>query len=490
MAKRTIINPTTGKVSVVYTDDATGVGVPAPTQASKLVNLGQSFPEQCAFTEDTNRYIVAQCSRRAGKTNGLAIRFFKTLAKHPKSQCIYLSLTLDSARDIMWPVLQDLNYKYDLGYTFKESKLTMTGPNGAELKLLGADMKNFIKRLKGRKYPGVAIDEAQDFSAHLQSLVDDVITPAISDYEDSWLAVTGTPGPVPNGYFFEITQQRKHGYSFHEWTLLNNPYMPAPAKFIAELMEKRQWKEDHPTLLREYRNKWVLDRASLWIQYESSICDFDVRPPLLKHEWNYIMGIDLGFKDADAIAVLAWSEKDPNTYLVEEIITRKQGLTELVEQIKQTQVKYDVSKMVIDEGGLGKKLAEEMRRQHGIPVQPADKVRKQENVEFLNDALRLGKFRAKSTSQFALDSYKVQIDWDKSTSNRIVVKKDPHSDIIDAVLYAFKESPAFGYEKPKPEPARGTKEWADKQANDTFEAAVAHFGEIAEMEKRISGQSD
>ena len=62
----------------------------------------------------------------------------------------------------MWPVLHELNDKHDLGCTFLDSKLIMTYPNGATLRLYGADMKNFIKRLKGRKYPGVAIDEAQD----------------------------------------------------------------------------------------------------------------------------------------------------------------------------------------------------------------------------------------------------------------------------------------------------------------------------------------
>lgn len=471
--------------------DEQGIGLPKTPLPTKLLNLGQSFPVQCKFTEDTSRYIVAQCSRRAGKTNGLAIRFFKTLSKYPKCQCIYLSLTLDSARDIMWPVLQEINDKYELGYKFKESRLTMYHPsNGSELKLLGADMKNFIKRLKGRKYPGVAIDEAQDFSSHLQSLVDDVITPAISDYEDSWLALTGTPGPVPNGYFFEITQERKYGYSFHEWTLLDNPYMPDPAKFIAELKEKRNWPDDHPTLLREYRNKWVLDRSSLWVQYDPTVAGYTQLPNIVPNKWTYVMGIDLGFRDADAIAVLAWSDKDPNTYLAEEIVTKKQGLTELVNQIKALQSKYEVSKMVIDEGGLGKKLAEEMRRQHGIPVQPADKTRKQENVEFLNDALRLGRFRASPLSQFAQDSYKVQIDWDKSTANRIVVKKEPHSDIIDAVLYAARECPAWSYEKEVPKPRRGTKEWAEQQASDMWDSAQQHFAQEAELLQRLNGRTD
>lgn len=454
---------------------------------AKTVSLDADFTQQNDFVNDQSRFIAAQCSRRAGKTNALALKFFKTLEKYPKSQCVYLALTRDSARDIMWPVLNEINERNQLGCDFKDSKLIMSHPNGAKLILYGADQKNFIKRLKGRKYPGVGIDEAQDFGVHLQSLIDDVLTPSISDYEDGWLALTGTPGPVPNGYFFEVTQEKKYGYSVHHWTLLDNPYMPDPQAFIADLCKKRQWDDNNPTLLREYRNKWVLDVSSLWITYKENINDYASLPDINPKKYNYIMGIDIGFKDADAIAVLAYSDTSPVTYLVEEIVTSKQGLTELAEQVKYLSAKYNVHKMVIDEGGLGKKLAEEMRRRHHIPVQPADKMRKQETVEFFNDSLRTGRFKANKNSRFAQDSYLVQIDWDKSTPNRVVVKKQPHSDIIDAVLYAYKESPAFTYQKEPDAPKPGTKEWADQQAREMFDQALQHFQDQAEWNKIMNG---
>lgn len=453
--------------------------------------LRADFPTQNAFVEDTSRYIAAQCSRRSGKSNGLALRFLKTMEKYPQSQCLYLSLTQDSARGIMWPVLQELNTIHKLGCTFTESTLTMKHPNGAVLKLMGADLKNFIKRLKGRKFPGVAIDEAQDFGTHLKSLIDDVLTPSIADYKDGWLAITGTAGPVPQGTFFEITHNKEYGFSNHYWTILQNPYMPNPAAFIEDLKKRRKWDDTNPTLLREWRNQWVLDVESLWIRYTAKDNHFDSLPgtPETK-KWNYILGIDIGYKDADALAVIAWSEFDPNTYLVEELIAAKQGITELVAQIEHISKKYDVSKMIIDEGGLGKKIAEEIRKRHHIPVHAADKIRKQENVEFLNDNLRLGKFKAKSTSRFATDSYLIQVDWDKSTPNRIIIKKNPHSDIIDAVLYAFKESPAYTYSATPEPPKYGTKSWQDAQSNEMWEQAQEHFQEQARLQRAYDGHDD
>jgi hypothetical protein len=453
----------------------------ASTFTGNTIILKGDFPEQDAFINDMSRYIDAQCSRRAGKTNGLAIRFFKALEKYPKSQSLYLSLTQDSAKAIMWPILHEINDRYNIGCTFTESKMEMKHPNGAKLKLIGADLKNFIKRLKGRKYPAIGIDEAQDMGTHLQSLIDDVLTPSIADYTDGWLAITGTPGPVPQGYFFDVTQNRKYGYSHHEWTILQNPHMPNPGAFISDLMSKREWTETNPTLLREWRNKWVLDVESLWIRYNEKLNHYQELPK--EHKWNYVMGVDIGFNDADALAILAWSETSPETYLVEELITKKQGVSALIAQIDALQKKYNVYKIVMDEGALGKKVAEDMRQRFGCPLVAADKAHKQSNVEFLNDDLRLGKFKAKSASRFALDSYLVQIDWDKSTPQKIIIKKKPHSDIIDAVLYAFRDT--FGYTH-KPEvqgPKYGTKEWADQQSTAMFEAELEGHQKAEDLKK-------
>ncbi len=445
------------------------------------------FPQQNAFIKDQSRYIAAQCSRRAGKSNGLAFRYFITMEKHPKSTCIYLALTRDSARNIMWDVLKEIDDKYKLNCTFKESTLTVTHPNGSKLMLYGADMANFIRRLKGQKSPGIGIDEAQDFGTHLESLINDVLTPMLVDYKDSWLAVVGTPGPVPQGRYFDTTHLGRFGYSVHKWTLLDNPHIHDAQKFIDDLIVKNEWQPDHPTLMREWYNQWKLDVDALWIRYKDTVNHYEVLPPVKK--WNYILGIDIGFKDADALAVLAWSEEDKCTYLVEELITAKQDITSLIQQIEMMSKKYDLYKMVIDQGGLGLKIAEEMRRRHAVPVEAADKKLKAENVGILNDELRLGRFKAKSNSRFAQDSYLIQIDWVHSTPDKIVIKKDPHSDIIDAVLYAHKESYAFTHKPEVIKPAWGSKEWADAQHDEMWEAELEGHIKQEELAKYENGEN-
>lgn len=449
-------------------------------QISIPVVLNANFPKQNAFINDPCRYIAAQCSRRAGKTNGLCYRFHTAMSKYPKSQSIYMGLTLDSAKGAMWPAFEEFNIRYNLGYTFIESKSTIFHPNGSKLRIVGADMKNFIKRLKGRKYPAVAIDEAQDFGPHLESLIDDVLTPSIADYTDGWVAVTGTPGPVPQGYFFEVTCNKKYGFSLHNWTLFENPNMPNPRDFVADLKERKQWTDNNATLKREWLNNWVLDVDALWIKYSESINHFQQLPKDKPYKWNYILGVDIGFKDADAIAVVAWSENHDTTYLVEEIIANKQGISKLAEMIDAAQKKYSAYKIVMDEGGLGKKIGEDFQSRFGCPIQPADKARKQDNVELLNDSMRLGKFKAKGASRFAQDSYMVQIDWLKSTPKRIALKSGFHSDIIDAVLYAFRDTYAYTHQPEVTKPKWGTKEWAESQSDSMFQAELE--GHLAQEE--------
>ena len=433
------------------------------------------FPSQDAFVQDRAKYLAALCTRRAGKTNALARRFLDAMKKHPNSLCRYIALTRDSAKDIMWPVLNEMNERMALNAEMNETNLTMTLQNGAKLKLYGADMKNFVRRLRGAKSPANAVDEAQEFeSSHLEDLIDNILTPSILDYEDGWLAITGTPGPVPKGLFHDITELNKGGYSVHKWSLYDNPFLPNPHEFVQDLKKRRGWDLTNSTFIREYGGNWVIDVDSLLIKYDANKSDYEELPMA---EWIHILGVDIGLRDSDALAVVGWHEKSASVYLVDELVTANQDITTLSEQIERMIRLYQPTKIVMDTGGLGAKVAEELRRRKGLPIEAADKKRKMENVAFLNDWLRLGRFKAKKGSIFANDSLKVQIDWDKSTPDRLAVKPGFHSDIIDAVLYAFKESPAFTYQEPVTPPKVGTEAWAkievdrmEQEAQDYFKA--------------------
>ena len=305
------------------------------------------------------------------------------------------------------------------------------------------------------------MDESQAFRSYIQELVDDVLSKALYDYNGS-LCLIGTPGPLPSGYFFEASQSNK--WAHHAWTMLQNPHLELksgrpPMELIEEDCKRMGVSIEDSKIQRECFARWMVDTNSLVFRYSSDLNHFTV-PPVTD---NHVIGVDLGFHDADAIAVIGWKSHDPRAYLVEEVVKAKQGVTELAETLLQLIKRYDPLSMVMDTGGLGKKIAEELRKRYSLPIKAAEKTRKFEYIELLNDAMRTARFYARSTGPFAGDSSLVEWDKDRSSGDRLVVSGGHHSDIADAVLYGFRES-LHWIEVPKAiPPARDSIEWAQAQ---------------------------
>lgn len=449
------------------------------------------FEQQLKFVEDPSPFKVAVCSRRSGKTVACAAHLVQTAINTPGVMCLYITLSMRNAERIIWKDLKKINDDHDLGGMTREAALVLTFPNGSTIHLCGANNITEIENFRGVPLKLVYIDECQSFREYIKDLIDDILSPALMDYAGS-LCMIGTPGPIPAGFFHDCAV-KSDAWSKHGWTFFDNPHLVKKSGKTHQQLLDRELKRrgvtvDDSSIQREWFGKWILDSDSLILKYNSAKNDFHELLPNIKY--NYIMGIDIGFKDADAIGILAWSEQDPVTYLVEELVTPKQGITELAEQIEMLDKKYSVSKMVMDMGALGKKIGEEIIRRHKLPVEAADKTRKMENIELLNDALRSGRFKAKSNSRFAQDSYLVEIDRDKSTPDRTVVSSRYHSDIIDAVLYGFKVSPAYTYSPEKPKPKIGTREWAEAQSSEMWEAELAGHKAANDFSNKLFGEND
>lgn len=448
------------------------------------------FDKQLEFINDPEPFKVAVCSRRSGKTVACAAHLIDTAINNKDVTCLYITLSRNNAKKLIWKELKNINKASKLEAHIDEQEMSLTFRNGSIIYVTGAKDSSEIEKFRGLPIKLCYIDECQSFREYIRELIDDIIAPALIDYAGS-LCLIGTPGPVPTGYFHECAV-KSDTWSKHSWTFWDNPHIAIKSGKTHQQLLDRELKRkgvtvDDPGIQREWFGRWVLDSDSLVIHYNTAKNHYHEIPSTDK--LNYILGIDVGFNDADALAVLGWSESSPITYLVEELIVPKQGITELVEQIQDIQKRYEISKMVMDMGGLGKKIGEEISKRYLIPVEPADKARKMENIELFNDALRTGRFKAKSTSRFTQDSFLVEKDRDKTTPDRIVISSRYHSDIIDAVLYAFKVSPAYAYSPPLPPgPKYGSKEWARKESDDMFEKELEGFQKQEEYSKWLKGE--
>lgn len=445
----------------------------------------ECFAKQFNFLSDPSPFVTGLTSRRAGKTTACAFDLLCTALNSPGVICLYITLARVNASRIIWPILKQINLDYKLQGDINETTLSIKFPNDSIIYCSGAKDQRAIDKFLGLPLKLVYIDEAQSFRSYLDDLIDRVLAPALLDHAGS-LKLIGTPGPVPIGTFYNLCRSAE--WSHHSWTFFDNPWIASKSGQSHEQLLERELKRkgvtrDDPTIQREFFGAWVFDTESLVFKYDRNLNHYSEIPT--NDKLNYILGIDIGFDDSDALAVLGYNDTSKTTFLIDEGIRAKQGITELVDQINQYTKRYEIHKIVMDFGGLGKKIAEEIIRRYGIPVQAAEKSRKHENIELFNDALRTGMFKAKHTSRFAQDCMLLEWDHDKSTPDRRVVSDRYHSDICDAVLYGWRESFSYANSAPETKPKPYTPLWYQAEAERMETEAEEHFKKIEEADEEL-----
>ncbi len=412
------------------------------------------FKKQNNFFRGTAaRYKVAVCSRRAGKTVGIVGDAIDLCLSEPKVRVLYVTLTRENCIEIIWPDLMETLEKYQVNCKINKQRLTVTFANGSYFSCAGAKDKREIGKFRGRKLRRIYIDEAQNFPSYLQDMIEQDLMPTLRDLRGEMI-VTGTPGPLKRGFFYGISTGGL--WESHNWTAFENPHLHDPAngkdyeKTLEEERRVRGIDKSEPGYVRETYGIWTEDTDSLVFKFNREKNIATTTPKL--SDMTYIFGMDIGSLDSDAIAVLGYDNNSRNVYLVEEYVTpknHKSDVTEFANQIKLLADKYNPVKYMLDSGGLGLKVADEIRNRHSIPVETADKHRKFEFIALLNDDLRTGKLKAIPGTRFEEDCYLVQ--WDRSNEDptKLVISKNFHSDITDAVLYAWRECKHYFWEAPQ-----------------------------------------
>jgi len=421
--------------------------VVAKTQTKPFRVEDYCFDKQIAFIRDPSKFKTAVCSRRSGKSVACASDLLETAQNFPNSNSVYITLNRRTAKRIIWKELLERADEYNMPIEIDKTDLTITRTdNKSTIYISGAKDESEIEKFRGMSIKKIYIDEGQAFRPYIKDLVEDVLVPATWDCAGS-ISLIGTPGPIPVGFFYEAAHSS--GWSNYHWTIFDNPHIlkksgMTPEQILAAERVRKGITEDDPTYQREALGLWVRDSNALVYQFNKSKNIYDQLPGNLE----YIFGIDIGHTDADAIAVLGFSYDRPEVYLVEEYVKDKSDITTLVQQIEKMRAIYKPIKLVMDAGGLGKKIQEEIRNRHSIPLEAADKKRKFEFISLLNDDLRTGKLKAFSGSIFEEDSYLTQ--WNRDVPGKLKISDRYHTDIGDAVLYGWRECKHYMFQ-PKEE---------------------------------------
>ncbi len=166
------------------------------------------------FHNRVQRWASLVVHRRGGKTvasiNELQKKALTNSRKWPPPKYAYVAPYYNQAKRIAWGYAK--HYADPIpGREFNESELKVTYPNGAELRLFGADNPD---ALRGDYLDGVVPDEYADWNPNVWPLI---IRPMLADF-GGWAAFIGTP-KGRNAFYRLHTEAEKDPANWFAMTL-------------------------------------------------------------------------------------------------------------------------------------------------------------------------------------------------------------------------------------------------------------------------------
>ena len=424
-----------------------------------------------------HRRFCVKAGRRAGKSHLFTAWLLDGWQDYPNETSVFIAQTAGHAYRILWKTLIRFNEKYKLGLKLNEAKLTATFPNGYQIWLTGCSTWREAEKLRGPRYRRAALDEAGSVESTLLSyVVDDILDPALMDL-DGELALSGTPGVIPKGYFFEKTTGIGEAGPVPEWptfefTCLDNPHVDGK-KYIDRKLRENGWTVDHPTFRREYLGQWVIDTSAIVYPFVGNRNGFrNADLPTDRGDTRTVISVDLGWHDDTAIVVSSSHRGHPDVWyrsawkaphllpgrIAAEVERRRRAALAAGETVE----------LVIDTGGGGsKQIAEDMKATYALPFKNAEKQGKILAIEMVRGGLLGGTVH--------VDPYEcapMLAEW--SALPYSDDKTDHHDEYpnhcADAALYGYRQH-RLPY-RPEVEPPKpGTEAWhAEMRAKERMAA--------------------
>lgn len=442
------------------------------------------FTIQEEFIKSDAKFKALFATRRFGKSYTGGLYLAKEAYENPGTSVLYIALTRESAKKIMWKdVLKPINRRLKLGIKFNETLLTATLPNGSIIYLMGVDSSEDEKdKLLGQKYKLAIIDECASFSINLRELVYGTLKPAMADLSGT-IAMFGTPGNLTKSLFYDVTTGKEPGWHVVKADTKDNPYMADLwAKEIADLRTNQPYIIETPMFKQMYLGQWVIDEDALVYKFNSERNLYDIIPQPLHGEWQYLLGIDLGYEDASAFCVVAYHEFSKILYIADTFSKVRMDITDVANKIKELKTKYDIHKCVID--GANKQAVEEIQKRHQVPLITADKAGKSDFIEIMNAELIQGHIQVNASTGASLIEEWQNLVW-KIRKNEAEKREENPScsnHLADATLYIWRYCYQYLNSAYIAKPKHGTAEWQHAQISEMEEAAVEYFERLERKE--------
>ncbi len=436
--------------------------------------LEHAFPKQKEFIEDPHRRKTLFCTRRSAKSYTGGLHMVKTALDVPRCNVGFVGLTRASAKAIIWKdILKIIDEKYKLSAVFNHTELAMRLDNGSEILVFGADAdENEMKKLLGRKFKLLVIDEASMYTISIANLIA-LVEPALID-QDGTICLLGTASDFPRGLFYDITTGQDKSWKLFIWTAYDNPYVAKNWHATIEKIKiERPFYMETPQFKQWYLNQWVVDEEKLVYRFSTNR-NLDINLPILRTDgWTFVLGVDTGWEDDSAFVLTGHHVNHPNLFVIDCYRRKKMTFDDVASKVQEymANTQYAPHKVIID--GANKQGVESMRMRSKIPFEYADKQDKVTFIELLNSDLIEGRIKI-------LDMPINRPLWEEMAAlvwvtdgDKIKYPKKEHPNLpnhlCDAFLYAWRCGYHYNSAPAIKVPAIGSKEWYLKQREDIWE---------------------
>ena len=402
------------------------------------------------FLDDMIHKKIVIGSRRIGKTT-MATRLMVKDCIRPNRHALFIGLKFETAINLAFDETVRVAESIGLVITRKsKNDGTIEFSNGSKITFKGNyTVRDQDTNFQGDHYSLVVIDEAQS-QKNVQHLIDDLLRPAMADYADATILLTGTPPRIKGTYAEKIWKEFK-GWKHYSWTMAENPYIinenHTVESIVEDICKEKGITPDAPFIQREYFASWEYDSdAMVFRDYKTYKEAPDTFVPT-----DIAIGTDYGFSDYNSIIALAYSRITGQAYVINEKKFNKATVTDIINACKEVfefckrfaierNSNFDFTKLAFYCDTSDQSITYELNTNYKIPAYNCYKYDKKMALAQLADWCRTGRIMIPEDGilqdEFERTVYK------RDEQDNITAEIDDdlfHPDAVDALLYASRQ---------------------------------------------------
>jgi len=351
-------------------------------------------------------------------------------------------------------------------YESNEQSMTVTLFNGSTIICTGLDDKERVDKILGQEYAVIYINESQDIPWGTVNTLKTRLSQKVMKFKNRFICdlnPTSTNHWTYRLWFDSVHPESRlplvnpESYGALQMNPQDNS-VNLPEDYIEAELASLVGNARERFFLGEYTNT-----TGLKVFNPTGLYDW---PAFI--EWartrqgvlRFTAGLDLGYQDADAFAIFAYVPEEKLVWLIFEHKARRETMEELVHAIRDgmawvranvpardhsLRIYAETATLRYGHEGDEKKTASMLHEVYGLPIERAYKRDKKLGIELLQDVVNSGQLMIPRGGPFHLETD--QTIWTREIDGTIVRKIDDesfHPDMMDAVLYPFRELWSYG----------------------------------------------